>query len=131
MQLVLFAVPSHLQILLITDSLSCTDDSNVLFVCYEEMKADLSKCIKMIATFLGHDLTDGELTSITEQCTFVAMKQNNAVNKISLKVFDNQFIRKGVVGDWRNHFTDDQSARMDKVVAEKITGIGLEYDYGQ
>ena len=95
------------------------------------MKTDLNKCVKAIASFLGHDLSGGELIKITEQCTFTAMKQNNAVNKTTAKVFGNEFIRKGIVGDWRNHFTADQSARMDKLVAEKITGIGLEYDYGQ
>ena len=95
------------------------------------MKADSRKCIKIIASFLGHDLADAELDKITERCTFASMKQNDAVNKTALKVFENQFIRKGIVGDWRNHFTADQSARMDKLVAEKMTPIGLEYDYGQ
>ena len=95
------------------------------------MKTDLKKIVKKIANFLGHDLADEELDKITERCTFASMKQNNAVNKTALKIFENQFIRKGIVGDWRNHFTADQSARMDKLVAEKITPIGLEYDYGQ
>ena len=102
-----------------------------MFVCYEEMKTDLNKIVKKIAEFLIYDLTDGELEKIAEQCTFAAMKQNDAVNKTALRIFDNQFIRKGIVGDWRNHFTAEQSARMDKIVAEKITGIGLQYDYGQ
>ena len=110
---------------------SISDDLNVLLICYEEMKADLNKCIKTIASFLGHDLSVEEIVKISEQCTFTAMKKNNAVNKTSSKVFGDQFIRKGIVGDWKNYFTADQSARMDKLVEEKITGIGLEYDYGQ
>lgn len=100
--------------------MSFSDDSNVLLICYEKMKTDL-----------GHELSDEEIAKISEQCTFTAMKQNDSVNKTSSKVFGDQFIRKGIVGDWKDHFTADQSARMDKLVAEKISGIGLEYDYGQ
>ena len=106
-------------------------DSNVLFLSYEELKADLYKCVKTIASFLGNELTDSQCTKVVEQCAFTAMKQNNAVNKLDMKeLFGDQFIRKGIVGDWRNHFTADQSARLDELVADKITRIGLEYDYG-
>ena len=108
-----------------------SDDSNVLFMCYEQMKADLHSSIRMVATFLGHDIDDAMLNKIAEQCTFTAMKKNNAVNKTSIKVFDKEFLRKGVVGDWRNHFTAEQSAKMDALVAEKTAGTGLVYDYGQ
>ena len=110
---------------------SLSDDSNVLFVSYEEMKADLNKSIKTIASFLGHNLSDEEIVKISEQSTFTAMKKNNAVNKTSAKVFGDQFIRKGIVGDWKNYFTADQSAMLDKLVEEKITPMGLEYGYGQ
>ena len=50
--------------------LNFPNDSNVLLVSYEEMKTDLNKCVKAIASFLGHDLSGGELIKITEQCTF-------------------------------------------------------------
>ena len=95
------------------------DDSNVLMMSYEQMKADLHSSIRMVATFLGHNIDDAMLNKIAEQCTFTAMKKNDAVNKSSLQIFEKQFMRKGVVGDWRNHFTAGQSAKMDALVAEK------------
>ena len=107
-------------------------DSNILFMCYEQMKADLHSSIRTVATFLGHDIDDAIVNKIAEQCSFTAMKKNDAVNKTSIKPFENNnFIRKGVVGDWRNHFTAEQSAKMDALVAEKTAGTGLVYDYGQ
>ena len=35
-------------------------------------------------------------------------------------------MRKGVVGDWKNHFTEEQAKRYDQLVAEKLKGTGLE-----
>ena len=102
---------------------------------YEEMKADLRGSVEKLAAFLGHDLDKETVESIAKQCTFSAMQKNDAVNKSYTDKFrketDARFMRKGVVGDWRNHFTEEQSARMDMLVAEKMAGTGLEYDYGQ
>ena len=59
------------------------------------------------------------------------MKKNDAVNKSAIAAFETSFLHKGVVGDWKNHLTAEQSARIDAVVAEKTAGTGLVYDYGQ
>ena len=40
-------------------------------------------------------------------------------------------MRKGVVGDWRNFFTDDQSAKLDALLREKLSGTDLVFDYGE
>ena len=113
------------------NAVSSADDSNVLFMCYEQMKADLHSSIRTVATFLGHDIDDAMVNKIAEQCSFSAMKKNDAVNKSSMIVYKGDFIRKGVVGDWKNHLTAEQSDRIDTLVAEKTAGTGLVYDYGQ
>ena len=78
------------------------------------MKADLHSSIRTVATFLGHNIDDAMLNKIAEQCTFTSMKKKyDAVNKSSFQIIEKQFMRKGVVGDWRNHFTAGQSAKMD------------------
>ena len=39
--------------------------------------------------------------------------------------------REGKVGDWRNHFTEEQSARLDALIAERIpSDCGLVFDFG-
>ena len=50
---------------------------------------------------------------------------------ISLMKFrkpDAASFRKGVVGDWRGHFTPDQNVKFDAVYAEKMKGSGLDFD---
>lgn len=41
----------------------------------------------------------------------------------------NPFVRKGIVGDWKNHFTSEQSAMFDAVYQEKLKGTGLSFDF--
>ncbi|GFQ73753.1 hypothetical protein TNCT_516371 [Trichonephila clavata] len=36
------------------------------------------------------------------------------------------FVRKGIVGDWKNHLSEDQSKRMDQKFAERTKGTEIE-----
>ncbi len=40
-----------------------------------------------------------------------------------------KFFRKGVVGDWKNDFTQEQNGIIDRLIEEKLTPIGLSFDY--
>ena len=39
-----------------------------------------------------------------------------------------KLLRKGVVGDWKNYFTPEQSERFDKELLAKLDGTGLEFE---
>ena len=97
------------------------------------MKENLRAAVETIAKFIGQDLTPSEVSSVVEQTTFEAMKANPAASKNWLEpLFHDRsatFLRKGVVGDWRNYFTEEQSARMDEEVEKTLDGTGLEFVY--
>jgi hypothetical protein len=38
-------------------------------------------------------------------------------------------MRKGVVGDWSNYFSDEESAQFDTLYAKKMEGTGLVFDF--
>ncbi|KAF1375390.1 hypothetical protein PFLUV_G00219530 [Perca fluviatilis] len=96
------------------------DDPNVMIVTYEELKQDLSDGVRQISTFFGFSLTEAQVQQIAERSTFTAMKENN-----SLGTMGNVIFRKGEVGDWRNHFTPEQSREMDEAFNKHLAGTRL------
>ncbi len=62
------------------------------------------------------------------------MREDNTVNMSWVKAFCDKdgvptFLRKGIIGDWKNHFSPEQSARMDALYDDKIKGTGFELDF--
>ncbi|XP_041479021.1 sulfotransferase 1C2-like [Lytechinus variegatus] len=113
---------------------------NVLFLKYEDMKKDLTGAVRQIAEFMGKSLSDDVIAKIAEASTFKAMKNNPSSNPDTLimagleqagmeKPKDKSFMRKGVVGDWKNYFTDDQNKRFDELYKKEMAGSGLEFEF--
>ncbi|KAL9974604.1 hypothetical protein ACROYT_G011660 [Oculina patagonica] len=102
------------------------DDSNVLFLKYEDLQKDLPSHVRMIANFLNKPLSDDLISRIAEQCTFSGMKKNPESYAIK---GESSLLRKGVVGDWKNYFTPELNERFEKEVLAKLKGSGLELDF--
>ena len=107
-----------------------------MFLKYEEMKRDLRGIVERVASFMGYTLDSSILDTVTSQCTFDSMKANPSTNFVSTgvqmyarKPGSQPHIRKGIVGDWKNHFSDEQSARMDAEYDRRLVGTGLEFNF--
>ncbi|XP_026164327.1 sulfotransferase 6B1 [Mastacembelus armatus] len=98
------------------------DDPNVMVVTYEDLKQDLNESIHQISSFFGFSLTEAQVQQVADQSTFSAMKQSS-VNSHSTMA--NIIFRKGEVGDWRNHFTAEQSQEMDEAFSKHLSGTRL------
>ena len=83
----------------------------------------------MIADFLHKPLSDEVISRIAVQCTFQEMK----ANEISYKIRDEQesspWLRKGMVGGWKNYFTRELNEKFQKEVLAKLEGSGLVFDF--
>ncbi|KAM7332314.1 hypothetical protein ACRRTK_009022 [Alexandromys fortis] len=67
---------------------------------------------------------------ILEHCSFSFMSQSNMVNYslLSNEIMDQskgKFLRKGVVGDWREHFTPELNKKFNAVYQSKMGNSGL------
>ena len=111
------------------------DAENILFLKYEDMKKDHRGAVKKIAEFMGYHPKEEVIDTIVEKSTFQSMKENPTANPNmaewpmpTFKPGEQPFLRKGVVGDWKNHFTPEQNAEFDAIYAKNMKGSGLEFD---
>ncbi|XP_068183145.1 sulfotransferase 6B1-like [Antennarius striatus] len=106
------------------------DDPNVKIITYEELKQDPSQGIRDISTFFGLTLTEDQVQRVAEGTSFDAMKKNSAKTHATM---GNVFFRKGTVGDWRSHFTPEQSQEMDDAFNKHLAGtrLGAKLNYQQ
>ena len=105
---------------------SMRDRPNVLFVYYEDMKADVEKEIRRVADFLGKDISDERLKELANKTDFDKLK---AANKSNFGERVGKQMRKGIVGDWKEHFSEEQLAYVDALSETKLTGTGLNFRY--
>uniref|UniRef100_A0A8C0FBM1 Sulfotransferase n=1 Tax=Bubo bubo TaxID=30461 RepID=A0A8C0FBM1_BUBBB len=111
---------------------SHAEDFNILFVTYEEMKKDLRSAVLKICNFLGKKLSEEEVDSVVRQATFENMRKDPRANYENLPddiVEKNKgsFLRKGIVGDWKNIMTVAQNERFDKVLTEKMKTLPIKF----
>ncbi|XP_042556325.1 sulfotransferase 2A1-like [Dipodomys spectabilis] len=99
---------------------------------------DPESMIEKICQFLGKALEPGELDLVLENSSFQAMKENKMSNLShvpkELIPTSIKLIRKGIIGDWKNHFTPAQAQAFEETFREKMAGLPPElfpWDYVQ
>ncbi|KAK6469729.1 sulfotransferase 2B1-like [Huso huso] len=108
----------------------------ILYVTYEEMLEDLRGAVVKLSRFLGRPLSEEAVDRIVEKGGFESMK-NNAMSNYSLvpgDVFNkekSEFLRKGVSGDWRNHFSAANEERFNSVYREEMKDTDLKFSWDE
>jgi hypothetical protein len=117
-------------------------DENVLALCYENMKTDLSRTIERVAAFIGIELDDELKQIVLKQSDIKFMQEHknqfedhlvrkarSAAMKLPLDGQLNK-VRNGQVGESRKFVPDDIRKELDITWREEITArIGLKsYD---
>ena len=108
------------------------DEPNILFLKYEDMKKEPNKCVQAIAEFIGMEgVMQEQVEEVVRKSSFSNMRRDPAANKSWREPpgCEGSFMRKGVVGDWKNHFTVEQSAHLDEIFTLKMGGSGICFDY--
>ncbi|MBA0801490.1 hypothetical protein Gohar_011854 [Gossypium harknessii] len=105
----------------------------ILFLKYEDLLEDTQLWVKKLAEFFGCPFSAGEeREGVVKECSFESLRDLE-VNKSGKhekrgRVIENSaYFRKGVVGDWRNHLSDEMGKKIDVIMEEKLMGPGFTF----
>ncbi|XP_052718629.1 sulfotransferase 1E1-like [Crassostrea angulata] len=113
----------------------------ILTTFYESMKKNPIDETKRLAKFLNVEASDKLIEDIVEKCSFGNLKNADKTIKdqsilkkiIDLPSVDGQakpnIYRKGIIGDWKNHFTVALNEQFDKIYAEEMKNSKLPIQF--
>jgi hypothetical protein len=99
--------------------------NGVVNVHYEDLKAEAGKELQRIAYELsGNEFTLEKSREIAEVFSFekIAGRQCGEEKK-------NGFMRKGIVGDWKNHFSKESRQLFDSYAGDELIKLGYEVNH--
>uniref|UniRef100_A0A3Q3RA89 Sulfotransferase n=1 Tax=Monopterus albus TaxID=43700 RepID=A0A3Q3RA89_MONAL len=99
----------------------CSDNHNIF---------DTGRELDQLCSFLGLSPSLGEKERVAIGSKFDNMKQNNMTNYSTVHTMNQKvspFMRKGIVGDWKTHFTVSQNEEFDKDYKQKMTNPTLKF----
>ena len=115
--------------------------SRMLWMSYEELVAEPVRAVTKIANFIGVDVTtDATLVQrVVDGSRFSNVKKAAERSLESGKVQGHlDHLRKGKIGDWRNHFSEGLFREFEEVIRQKMNAdndegvdLDLEYDIGE
>ena len=99
---------------------------NMLILWYENMKKDQRGMIVEIKNHIKYDISEKQIDELTEFMKFENYQKTSSLNKDKEDWNKGgQFIRKGIVGDWRNHFKDETAKDWDSWMADEFRKTGI------
>ena len=108
-------------------------DKNIYFLTYEDLSENFEKAVTGIAKFLKVEISNEKMEIMKDKCSFAAMKKDDNVNYNWLngivKDPNANFVRKGKVGDWKNHLTEEQSKKIEEMADERLIPLGAHIRY--
>ncbi len=104
--------------------------ANSLILKYEDVKKDHRGYVIKIAKFMGFELTDKAIDNVVEDTTLKTMSKSFEAYLKEDPNWNNRsnFIRKGIVGDWVNYFSKEQSDYVDAKTKEFLEPLGISFE---
>ncbi|GAB1289798.1 Sulfotransferase 1E1 [Apodemus speciosus] len=106
--------------------------SRVLFMFYEDMKEDIRREVVKLIEFLERKPSAELVDKIIQHTSFKEMKNNPTTNYTMMpEMMMNQkvspFMRKGIIGDWKNHFSEALRERFDEHYEQQMKDCTVKF----
>nr|XP_016851653.1 PREDICTED: sulfotransferase 1A1 [Anolis carolinensis] len=107
-------------------------EQRILYLFYEDLKEDSRREIRKVLEFLERPIDEQLVEKIAHHTSFKEMRQNPMANYTSIpkSIMDHSispFMRKGITGDWKNHFTVAQNESFDAHYKRQMEGSTLQF----
>ena len=89
------------------------------------MKKDLISVIRDVAQFIGYHLTELKILQL-DDLLYIDTLRKLTVEGMGGDPKVKQLFRKGIVGDWKNYFDDENNAIWDKWIEENLEGTNIK-----
>lgn len=86
---------------------------------FEDLKSAPEETIKRIFEFLGVKDTPEVVAMVAE---------NTNISKLKKDKDESGFFRKGAIGDWQNHFSEEHKQLFKSIAGEQLINLGYEKD---
>jgi hypothetical protein len=94
----------------------------ITYVSYEQLREDTESTLKhVVERASGNDVDSWLVQTAVEKFSMARMTGRKAGQEDR-----KSFIRKGVAGDWRNHFTPEAAAIFDDLAGDVLVELGYE-----
>ena len=98
--------------------------SQVTYLSYEELRRDCSGTLRRaLEAVTGKAVDPWRLATTIEK-----MSMKRQTGREPGEENRSEFVRKGVVGDWRNHFSRDAAELFDELAGDTLVRLGYEAD---
>jgi hypothetical protein len=97
-------------------------NAGIPVVRYEEFLAAPIPAAQGLLSFAGMQASEEELLSALKENTKEKMRAS-----LSVLFAHNTFVRKGIAGDWRNHFQQRHIAAFENVASEAMDALGYSW----
>jgi sulfotransferase family protein len=109
------------------------NDSNVLFLRYEDLINDLEGSVRRVSKFCGFEIESERFPEVVERCSFNFMKAHEAkfdhftARQWEIKANESSFLRKGCVGDHKEYMSDEHQAIFQERVAKQMKRLNEDF----
>ncbi|KAG7302516.1 hypothetical protein JYU34_012430 [Plutella xylostella] len=100
---------------------------NLHFIFYEDLKKDLSLEVRSMCKFLGREYSDLKLSLLVDHLAFDNLKKNKTVNNNLHNDQKAQFIRKGEIGGWVEHFDEKMVVQAQEYLRTRLAKVDVRY----
>jgi hypothetical protein len=90
---------------------------------YEELLKDPFSTLHKVFSLLGIKLSDDKINQ-----SILANTKDKMKKSLDKAFKYNTFVRKGIIGDWRNYFNEDHKESFKKCAGDVLIRLGYEHD---